>query len=874
MTANFLLKNIKWNLNQNASDSLIGLSTTEQQFYDQLEKLSRRYFPERKKIETLDTEFDLNSIALKTAKTEAQKTAKNYFAEYWSRYSRLKKVFDKNYLFFPSYANKTRLECAAELIVKCTQMTANRLQTEKLTEAACRILSLTERETLYIASVVELYAIKYYCAAASAVFRNKNFGAVSLARALKPALLAQRFSQNTKYCQASYGQSRLISVVDCMGNSAAKFDDVTTKVSSKLFIYANGRNVFDTFVESKFGQNTAEFQSHTKTVKVNMQYFLQGTAEVRKVTIRNIGKKKRKYCVEIPVKYSAENNESNYFTMDDALCVADGEKLFVATAVVADNAIVPCYGDQARNCEFTIEANAEARFDIVTIYSAGTPELAQELRNLTFFGSTECPYLTDAPSNSVRYSNISLNVTSHGYLLKRPKTETSRQINYAYQLGNNSEATFIDNAGNSTTLINGFAFGVRGESIYSVRGGLMDRINEDSFRLDADRLTYEKGNATTTVFHDDGKNYVINYVKPCKTLFYFPLERKSDINLKDNEFTIQDEERKYRICCYGEIESYSSNALECNEEKLRYKLSNNLEAGSCLAVCFKTSKQVKVTIHSEQSYPASQPIIRESLVSTYLNYINDKNVFCLVNRLKKADALTVAAICYTNPKFVREYLERNFKTDCSCYYYDSSGKIKAHRDRLTYPLAYVYYLNLTGCDLPEAMREKVNGIIFNEQFEGKELCVKALFLKKAAQLNSADKVSYLVEYNQLKKLICSDAKLYGYAQVIGAVPLTNPSKARLKDLSAKYDLPKCWYYVSQLENLYGLAISSGTVRVCPQVTAENVLEQLAITLDGKRIDTTFYKSSVRSMTLNGAQCYQPFYPIKLKNADNELVVRY
>ena len=74
-------------------------------------------------------------------------------------------------------------------------------------------------------------------------------------------------------------------------------------------------------------------------------------------------------------------------------------------------------------------------------------------------------------------------------------------------------------------------------------------------------------------------------------------------------------------------------------------------------------------------------------------------------------------------------------------------------------------------------------MILGEQFEGLDLCVKALILKKIGQLNSRDKVRYLVEYNTLKKKIVNDSKLYAYAQAIGAVPLTNPSKARLKELT-------------------------------------------------------------------------------------------
>ncbi|MCM1195310.1 MAG: hypothetical protein NC332_05195, partial [Firmicutes bacterium] len=185
-----------------------------------------------------------------------------------------------------------------------------------------------------------------------------------------------------------------------------------------------------------------------------------------------------------------------------------------------------------------------------------------------------------------------------------------------------------------------------------------------------------------------------------------------------------------------------------------------------------------------------------------------------------------------------------------------------------------YYRNLVGDDLPKEFIESVNGTVLQEEFEGTNLCVKALTLKKLAQLASRDKVRYLIEYNTVKKKIVNDSKLYAYAQAIGAVPLANPSKARLKDLCNKYLIPKCWYYVSQLENLYGLSISSGKLIVSPRVTAENALEQFALNIDGKRIDTMFSKATVQSMTLNGAKCYQPFYTASLKNAQNELIVMY
>ena len=56
-STNFLFENIRWNLKKDVYNHLLGLPSTQAQFCDQVEKLSRRYFPERKRVNTLDTEF-------------------------------------------------------------------------------------------------------------------------------------------------------------------------------------------------------------------------------------------------------------------------------------------------------------------------------------------------------------------------------------------------------------------------------------------------------------------------------------------------------------------------------------------------------------------------------------------------------------------------------------------------------------------------------------------------------------------------------------------------------------------------------------------------------------------------------------------------
>lgn len=873
MIAKYLYKNLLWQFNQNPFAHLLGPATTEQQYYTQLEQISDKYFPFARPVDTTVTEFCLNKIALSRAKTAAEKAALSYFGEQWAQYIRIKKLLDKEFLRFPSDTTATRIEQIAQLLCKCTQCAADNKTLERMLCKTVEMTELTERERRYLEDVVRLYSIKYYCAAVCELFDKKEFAEARLARMLKPTLLRYDFSENKRYTQSAYVASEISSVVNCMGSSAVRFENAPAYTETGLFVYSNGRNVFDTFVQSKFGQRHAQFRSATKTVELSMRYFVTGNREIRSYLLSNTGKHKRKFTVKFTFRNTAGKN-AEYFKMGNALCLATD--IFSALAIVADCSIRECRGERELMFDVTLDAGESYRFDAVTLYAHDSPTLAETLQLTERIGATLCPYLWDGACSRVNVGGTPLVLTSHGYTPLKPQNSMSRQVSFNYQLGNCDVASFADNSGVCTTLLQGFVFGVRGESVYSVQNGLATKLNERAFRLEGDKLVYEKSGARLCICHEKGKVYDAVYDKPAQTLFYFPLEKTSRISFDklQNCFTVKDSLRCYTVRCFGEVESFTDNALECNEEKLRYKLSGKLGVGNCLAICFARATHACLIVQSANETPAPTPLIHESLVSTYLNYVNDKSVFCLNNYLKRPDCLTVAAICYTNPQYVKNYLQTTLDNGTfDTFYYDAKGETRAFCDRLTLPLAVVYYCNLVG-ELPAPWLKKANEILFDKNFEGKELCIKALILLKAAKLACFDKVKCLVEYGSIKRQICGDNKLYPYAQAIGALPLTSPSKERLKDLCNRYEIPKSWYYVSQLENLYGLNLSAGKLQISPKVSAENVLEQFALTIAGKRIDTTFAKASVQCMTLNGQQCFAPFYAPSLKNENNELIVNY
>lgn len=874
----FLQKNISWNLHKNAFSDLCAVPSTEAQLFDQLRKLNDKYFPQRKNVETAYTEFCLNEIALATPKTEAQKRAKELFEQQWQTYLCVKNNFGKKYMLFPSDGKKTRIERIAELIARCTQFATDEKKLHDYLNKACEICDLEEREMRNLFSAVNLVRINFYCAVTRSIFKNNVEGEKRLAKTYNRQILNADFVKNTKLVQTQYATDKLAACIDCLGNSATKFL-APTYLELRPYFYVTGRNVFDTFCYSKLGERTAEFMSKSATLSVKMQYFLQKNREVRKFTLQNLGKGKK--CVVTDFMFANTNPsvKTEYFETNGALCLAiNGEtEFYSAVAIVCNNKILPCDFENGRiSAKFSLQKDGTAQFDVVTVYAESMPELAESLDNLNVIGSTRCPYLFDAPSTHVWdcKTPVELNLP-YGCNRRTNPEKGASTLNYTYQLGNNDVGTFLDNAGNCTTLLSGFAFGVTGEKVYSVRNGILTHLNRDKFSLENDTVIYRKENGTVCkILHGQAKEYCVEYPTPAKTLFYFPLEEKCNVSVQNNVFTLIGKTRKIVISCNCEVESFTTNALECNTSRLRYKLSGNLTCGSCLAVCFATNSVAQLKIMSLRKTPAPCPLVRESLVSTYLNYINEKNAFCLNNFLKRADSLTLAAINYTNPQFVKQYLTELFDKDV--FYYDLSGRRKGFYDRLALPLATVYYASLANdAEFPtDEMKKYASGVLFGEDFSGRDLCVKALVLKRAAQIGGFDKVRCLIEYNNVKSIILRDAKLYSYAQAIGAVPMVNPSKQRLKDLCNKYQIPKSWYYVSQLENLYGLTLVEGKLNFAPKVTQENVLEQLALNVDGKRIDTTFAKATVQSMTLNGTQYFLPIKAQMLKNKNNTLLVRY
>jgi len=859
----FLKSNAHWQLNRNPFAHLIAPTTTMDNLVAQLHAISNSYYPQVAPVDTQQTEFCLNSIALSIPKTPTQIALKKQFGEQWQGYLALKRHFNNKLMLFP--ANTTiRIEKIAQLVTKCTAFCLDASQREEIVQKAADVCLLTDLEIRNLPHVLNLYKINLYCA----LYQNSTKGNVNThATAFTSASAPPTMCANKQYAFAGYRNDKTHCTVDCFGNSATTYANTPTNAEQRLFVYANGQNVFDTFTHSAFLSNSSHFCASGATLKVAMRHFVHNNCEYRKITLTNCGKR-RTFQLQYVV-YDASNTNKLHSQADNAIVLSTSSG--VAMCVVAKTNHMVDYTQNSLCVKVKLEQGQSASVDICTVLADNCENALAQAQQLNNFGATNCPYVTDKPHPAVSQKDIALSPTMHGQARYPLPTIGGQKLNFSYQLGDNDLATFVDNSGNSATLIKGFVFGTKGESIFAV-GTLTKQLNTGKFVLDGDKLVYTANEKSHLSVHHTPQTKVYNicHLKSTRTLFYYPLHEKSQVIKLKNGFWINQKDRQFELTFNTPIESYTTNALNCNSMRLRHKLDNDLSCGTCLAVTLAPSTNVTATLHTNTTTPRDTPLIKESLISTYLNYSNDKNLFALCQRLSAPTPFALAAMCYTNPAYVKGVLQTTTPHTAYCFT-DKTGKLLKKECPLAYALGAVYYQMLVG-DLCSYAVNLTRETLLNSTFQGKDACVQMLALKKASQMESPFKVQYLVKLAEFKKTVAQSPMLSQYAQAIGALPMTNPSKQRLKDLCNSLGVPQCWYYVSQLENLYGLSISPKRISVTPR--AKQGLEQLTLHICGKRIDTTFLPATTQSMTLNGTRCFLPFCPQTLKHPTNNLVVYY
>lgn len=201
------------------------------------------------------------------ARTPEQLWVTERLAGQWEKFCLIKEKLQG--VLLPADEKSTRIEQIADVVCRCTQCADKEF-------ADFSAFDFEENEDKYLPFAMSLAEINFFCAAAENIFENRLFAAEKLAKTFVSKPLKAPFVQGQlRHC--GYCNGTLTANVDSLGNSAVKFG-VVMHTSVGTEIYCGGRNVFDTFCKSRFGEKTADFLSETPDLAVRMQYFCKTTA--------------------------------------------------------------------------------------------------------------------------------------------------------------------------------------------------------------------------------------------------------------------------------------------------------------------------------------------------------------------------------------------------------------------------------------------------------------------------------------------------------------------------------------------------------------------------------------------------------------------
>ena len=871
--AGFLKDNITWLKNRDCFRNLLDNPTTEEGLFARIDDIqSRPLLTRRQEIRLNTTEFCLNDIALCKSRWGLLNIATGMFDNYWKSFLRLKDRLKG--VAFPACGETPRIVEVAEAVVKGTQCVYTSMQYQRIRKHAMDVLT-DDIEKYHYDDVVALCVIRYYCMAWQLVRKKHPSAEWCLSRLLPDNcnILRSQYKVNNRYCFTNYNNGIVTCGVDCLANS--NFHDSGAGWDCNVRVLSNGRNVFDTFCNHRFGRHIAEFSSVSKALTVKSRLFVQDNSRVCNYTVVNNGKKKRVFTVRFSC--NADVSNAQYFFHRNAKCVGyyyQGRGHYFGCVVVGGDVR---WQDDSMCGTLKIEAPAESthQFSIVSVCDDDVARLTATLDHAHCYGYTRCGKVMDNDYGATQGLPMVLSSANNLVEVEQSKDD----FTFSHRFGNCDISTLATDNGNECTLINGFFAGMSSVAVYSVGNNKVEKLNTGAFEVVNNGMQYKRSDSMLQFTHTDNRKvYSVSFTRPKRVLVRFNFEGSASVQRQGTVFKIRQGDRSYDVNFCGAVESFTTNPLECNSNRLRYKLSGDDKTARCLAVCLKADVRHEFAFVNHNVVMQGQPIVQESLLSAYLNYINEKNQYLVANKLTRWDSLTLSAMCYTNSPFVGQIIRRladsSYIQDGKTQFYDKQGNLAMCCDSLALTLASVYYATLTNdlSVLEGSIGDYIKRTLFKTNYQGQQLCIVALALKKLARLQ-VNRTETLIRYADMRKQICADKQLYPYAQAIGAVPMYNPSKQRLKDLVNKYGIPRCWYYVSQLENLYGVDVCCNKVNVRPLVDGQSYLEQFAIVYHGKRLDTVFKQSATKGMSVNGISCYQPLSFNGLKE-DNKLEVRY
>ena len=837
----YLINNFKWAFSK-PDYTLVGSPSTKEQLFSQLDNYCNNAKPCQKiKPDCSYVQYLLNQVFLSKATNEVTRHLKSLYFHYNNLLAKAEKVLN-NSNPLPCWEGQIVVETLAKNFVVATQGSKQQRLWKDYQSQAVNYLCLSQEEKTCLDAYYNLYLVKYYCTLYKLCKRDSNL--LQVANLTNNAdLLRHKWIENVCYSRTFYKTSQLFSALDCFCNSATIFGDNRTDTVFNLRCNFNNRNCFDTFLQYKYGKKSANFRTQGNVLDATCQYFCYKNYEVRKYFFTNKSKLSGK--LEVVVKFDVGGASATYFQHETASCFAK-QNMYVGLLAIVDDKVVsltptcshhPTVVKSKTSLKIPLDVNQSTSVQFVTIYASNVQDLYQTIHQATTIGFTNCFAYSDTFCQG-EVSSVVTNVTvGASNLYENSPTSPAKPLKYCYQFGNESVATLVDSNGNNATLLNGFVSS-GGEGVYVVVDGKISKINCGSAQIDDNKLVYVSPPSSLDLLHQDtSKIYQITTPKPVNVLFLLPLEECSKVKPIVGGVEVVSASRHFVVKHNGTIQSLTTNALECNPSRLRYKLSGDVSSGNTLAIYFAKTNSLQITLTNLATKFNQDILISDTLSSAYLTACNQKTVFQLSHGMCLPNPFSLIATAYTHPRWLKNYLTTAHKCNCEFAFYNSNGKKRYKQDLLCVYFGALW-LALVGFD--NQLLNQVLPLTSNLLSSPISIVYKALIVKKLADLQ-IDKVDNLVLYAQYKKQIGKDKSCYSLAQVVGAVPLNYPSVQRIVDLCKEHNLPKSWQYVANYEILYNLQLHSNKVSVKPVPSARGfVAENFTLNLPNEKVKICFF----------------------------------
>ncbi|MEG1706206.1 MAG: hypothetical protein RR291_01765, partial [Clostridia bacterium] len=799
MITNYLLRNLKWTFKKDYYNYLGAENYSKAQIYKALSTLASEslIYDMNGVIDTDTIEFYLNSIKLSRPITRLEEYCISKTDNYLDMlFSVKRKLNGKNN--FSAIKGKCRIETVVDFIVAHTHFALSREDITSIKEDCFKMFGFSESEIAHFDTLYTLARCKFFTLTANKIMSQDADGEEYLAQLLRQNTMLETFwfSGNDRYSYIMERCGKLSSKVDCLSNSEVRLNG-SKFLDNSLQLYVDGAfgNVFDTFTEHKYADNLCIYRYVGKALTVNMKMFLVGNTEVRNYTFTNNYNTKVKYTVsaKCAVCYDGKMADFELAELNNFACVKAGNsdaRQVYALAVIENNETKILKNSFTNNevcsqllSQFSIEIESkkDCSFSVVSLFLTDATRLIEEVGAISRVG-----YCTDRKVfyglKKEIYAGRELKVRGESRLkvdrsaLSLPYSKTD----FVYQFGEGNLSAMLDKSGNLTTLLFGFLTQLLGgESVYILSKNALHLQNGKNYCLHDDGVCYDYlcedfcSKLQVNMLGEKSFELSCDCAQKCKVIFDLKFCDKYSVKIDRNVFSFSNNDRTFSVGIFGDIETFTCDKSEFTSDKPRISLQKNTTVGDGLTVVMQLNKgqnNVKFTLFTDMSAVEPKPLLSESLISTYLNYFNDKSVYCIKNKLVRLDALTLAGITYTNSAFVKEKIEtlstNGYLFNKKTYFYNEYGKLVPYTDAFTLSLSLLYYVILTG-DRKFLTKFNLNylmdKLINSEYSDGRDKCLQALCLRKLIQLD-INRLTAIERYERLKTEIMQQPDNYRYAQ--------------------------------------------------------------------------------------------------------------